>query len=63
MKLGDVRETPTSVADNSPSSDITAELVDVGEGTNESDYAGKDLSGKVVEVLATSQGELTLHIR
>jgi len=48
MKLGDVRETPTSVADNSPSADITAELVDVGEGTAAADYAGKDVAGKVV---------------
>jgi hypothetical protein len=48
IKLGDVRETPTSVADNSPSADITAEMVDVGEGIAESDYTGKDVSGKVV---------------
>src|SRR5207245_2742799 len=48
VKLGDVRETPTSVADNSPTADITAELLDVGEGTEEGDYAGRDVSGKVV---------------
>jgi len=48
LKLGDVRETPTSVADNSPSADITAELVDVGEGVADSDYAGKKVAGKVV---------------
>lgn len=48
LKLGDVRETPTYVADNSPTADITAELVDVGEGAAESDYSGKEVSGKVV---------------
>jgi hypothetical protein len=48
MKLGDVRETPTFVADNSPTADITADLLDVGEGIEESDYAGKEVSGKVV---------------
>ena len=48
VKLGDVRETPTSVADNSPTADVTAELVDVGEGTEDGDYAGKDVSGKIV---------------
>ena len=48
IKLGDVRETPVSVADNSPSADITAELVDVGEGVADDDYAGKDVAGKVV---------------
>jgi hypothetical protein len=48
LKLGDVRETPTSVADNSPSADIAAELVDVGEGVADSDYAGKEVAGNVV---------------
>src|SRR6266571_3814722 len=41
IKLGDVRETPTSVADNSPTADVTAELVDVGEGTEEATTPGK----------------------
>ena len=48
LKLGDARETPTYVADNSPSVDLTPELVDVGEGSNESDYTYKDVHGKVV---------------
>jgi hypothetical protein len=48
MKLGDARETPLSVADNSPTADITAELIDVGEGVRENDYAGKEVAGKVV---------------
>lgn len=48
IKLGDVRETRFSVADNSPSADITAELIDVGEGSEESDYTGKGIQGKVV---------------
>jgi hypothetical protein len=48
MKLGDVRESPLFVADNSPTVDLTADLVDVGEGTEESDFAGKEVSGKIV---------------
>ncbi len=48
IKLGDVRETPTSVANNSPTTDVTADLVDVGEGGDEKDYAGKNVAGKVV---------------
>jgi hypothetical protein len=48
MKLGDVRESPLFVADNSPTVDLTADLVDVGEGTEESDYAGKEVAGKIV---------------
>ena len=48
MKLGDVRETPLFVADDSPSADITAELVDLGEGIADADFAGKDVAGKAV---------------
>ncbi|HEY6291424.1 MAG TPA: M28 family peptidase [Terriglobia bacterium] len=48
VKLGDVRETPTSVADYSPTADLTADLVDVGEGTDDADYEGKDVKGKIV---------------
>ena len=41
-------QTPLHLADYSRSADVTAELVDVGTGTGNSDYAGKDLSGKIV---------------
>jgi aminopeptidase YwaD len=44
---------PVSVAQDSESGDLTAELVDVGNGTSESNYAGKDVRGKIV--LAASQ--------
>src|SRR3989441_2212065 len=40
------------LAEDSESADVTAELVDVGEGTKESDYAGKDVQGKIVLVSA-----------
>jgi hypothetical protein len=48
LKLGDVQESPLFVADNSPTVDLTADLIDVGEGTEESDYAGKEVAGKIV---------------
>jgi len=38
------------LAEDSESADVTALLVDVGEGTKESDYAGKDVKGKIVLV-------------
>jgi aminopeptidase YwaD len=44
---------PVVLAEDSESADVTAELVDVGEGTKESDYAGKDVKGKIV--LASAQ--------
>jgi aminopeptidase YwaD len=43
---------PVTLAEDSESADVTAELVDVGEGTKGSDYAGKDVKGKIVLVSA-----------
>jgi len=44
---------PITLAQDSESGDVTADLVDVGEGTAESDYTGKDITGRLV--LAASQ--------
>jgi hypothetical protein len=41
---------PVSLAEDSESGDVTADLVDVGDGTHESDYSGKDVRGKLVLV-------------
>lgn len=41
-------EVPVALADYSQSADVTAELVDVGEGTDAAHYAGKDVRGKIV---------------
>ncbi|HEX5184320.1 MAG TPA: M28 family peptidase [Allosphingosinicella sp.] len=43
---------PISLAQDSVSGRAEGELVDVGAGTSESDYAGKDVSGKLVLVSA-----------
>ena len=43
---------PVVLAEDSESADVTAELVDVGNGTSEADYAGKDVKGKIVLVSA-----------
>jgi len=43
---------PIVLAEDSESADVTAELVDVGEGTKERDYAGKNVKGKIVLVSA-----------
>jgi aminopeptidase YwaD len=43
---------PIVLAEDSESADVKSELVDVGEGTKESDYAGKDVKGKIVLVSA-----------
>jgi aminopeptidase YwaD len=49
-KIASYQAEPTVLAEDSESADVTTELVDVGEGTKESDYAGKDVKGKIVLV-------------
>ena len=46
-KLYDIHDVAVSVAANSANGDVTAELVDVGQGTRAADYDGKDLTGRV----------------
>jgi len=48
LKLADYGEVAVSIADNSRTTHVTAELVDVGAGVAEKDYQGKDVKGKVV---------------
>ncbi|MBZ5663835.1 MAG: DUF4910 domain-containing protein [Acidobacteriia bacterium] len=46
--LGDWKTDPIHLADYSHSADVETELVDVGYGTSEGDYSGKDVRGKIV---------------
>jgi hypothetical protein len=48
MKLADYGEVAVSIADHSRTTHVKADLVDVGAGTTEADYQGKDVKGKVV---------------
>jgi aminopeptidase YwaD len=48
IKMASYEAEPVVLAEDSESADVTAELVDIGEGTKESDYAGKDVKGKIV---------------
>jgi aminopeptidase YwaD len=52
-KLASYEAEPVVLAEDSESGDVTTDLVDVGDGTKESDYAGKDVKGKIV--LAAAQ--------
>jgi aminopeptidase YwaD len=52
LLLASYEAMPIVLAEDSQSGDVTAELVDVGEGTAESDYAGKEVKGKIVLVAA-----------
>jgi len=47
-RLGDWDSVPLSLAQDSLSADVTATLVDIGNGTSDDDYSGKDVKGKLV---------------
>jgi len=47
-KIASFAASPVALAEDSESADVTAELVDVGEGTGDSDYAGKEIKGRIV---------------
>ena len=47
-KLYDIYDIAVSLAANSASGDVTAELIDVDNGSRPEDYAGKDVKGKIV---------------
>ncbi len=47
-KMASYEGEPVALAEDSESADVTAVLVDVADGTKESDYAGKDVKGKIV---------------
>jgi aminopeptidase YwaD len=51
-KIASYEAEPVVLAEDSESADVTAELIDVGAGTKESDYAGKDVKGMIVLVSA-----------
>ena len=52
-KIADGESTPLVVAQDSKSGEISAELVDIGAGTKDSDYSDKNIKGKLV--LTSSQ--------
>jgi aminopeptidase YwaD len=49
-KIASYEAEPVALAEDSESAEVTAELVDVGAGTKESDYAGRNVKGKIVLV-------------
>jgi aminopeptidase YwaD len=52
IKISSYEAEPVSLAEDSESGDVTANLIDVGDGTKESDYAGKNVKGQIVLVAA-----------
>ena len=52
-KIASYEAEPVVLAEDSENADVTADLIDVGVGTKESDYVGKDVIGRIV--LAAAQ--------
>jgi hypothetical protein len=52
IKIASYAAEPIVLAEDSEAADVTADLIDVGDGTKESDYAGRDVKGKMVLVAA-----------
>lgn len=52
IRLASWEAMPVSLAQDSESGEASAELVDVGNGTSEGDYQGKDVRGRLVLVAA-----------
>lgn len=46
--VADYAKMRVALADYSNDADVTADLVDVGQGTSDADYAGKDVRGRIV---------------
>jgi aminopeptidase YwaD len=56
VKLASYAAEPIVLAEDSESGEATASLVDVGDGSKDSDYVGKDVQGKLV-LVATPPSE------
>jgi len=51
-----------ALAEDSESAEVVADLVDVGNGDSEADYAGKDVKGKIVLVAHQADGAQALAV-
>jgi len=62
IKLASYAAEPVVLAEDSESGETTADLVDVGAGTQDNDYAGKDVKGKLVLVSSAPEAVQELAI-
>src|SRR5580692_8591623 len=52
IKISSYEAEPVTLAEDSESADVTANLIDVGNGTKDSDYASRNVKGQIVLVAA-----------
>lgn len=60
--VADIAQMSVALAEDSESAEVTADLVDVGNGDSEADYAGKDVKGKIVLVAHQADGAQDLAV-
>ncbi|MGB9765339.1 MAG: M28 family peptidase [Candidatus Saccharicenans sp.] len=61
-KIADLKEMPASLCPGSVSTDITAELIDVGPGSSEAYYKDKEVKGKIVLVYGSPERARSLAV-
>ncbi|HZY79469.1 MAG TPA: DUF4910 domain-containing protein [Cyclobacteriaceae bacterium] len=61
-RIADWESMPVTLAEDSESGDVTADLVDVGAGTSEKDYENKDVKGKLVLISSSPGSAVNLAI-
>jgi aminopeptidase YwaD len=61
-RIASFEDTPVVLAEDSDSADVVAELVDVGAGTSEKDYAGRNVRGKLVLTSEAPGGVVPLAV-
>jgi hypothetical protein len=62
VRLASYEAMPVTLAEDSESADVTADLIDVGSGAAASDYQGKDVRGKIVLASAQPSAVQTLAV-
>ena len=62
IRIADWESMPITLAEDSESGEATAELVDIGAGTNEKDYESKSVKGKLVLTSSSPESVTELAI-
>jgi aminopeptidase YwaD len=62
VRIADWQSMPITLAEDSESGDVTAELVDIGPGMSEQDYSGKNVKGKLILTSSSPDAVVPLAI-
>ncbi len=63
VRIADWESMPITLAEDSESGEATAELIDIGAGTSEKDYEGKNIAGKLVLTSSSPSAMVELAVR